>query len=83
MVSSDVDLLVEFDNTAQQSLSAFLSLKDILQKIFARPVDLVMSTAVRNPYLRAAIGRDRLIFYDALAIDRLLAEAGLLSTPYP
>lgn len=65
VVSSDVDLLVEFDNTAQQSLSAFFDLKDALEQIFSRPVDLVMPNAVRNPYVRAAIDRDRQVFYDA------------------
>ena len=65
VVSSDVDLLVEFDNTAQQSLSAFFDLKDALEQIVSRPVDLVMPNAVRNPYVRAAIDRDRQVFYDA------------------
>ena len=40
---SDIDLLVEFDDTATQSLSAFFDLKDALEQVFARPVDLVIA----------------------------------------
>ncbi len=65
VVNSDVDLLVEFDDSAQQSLSAFFDLRDALAKIFSLPVDLVMPNAVRNPYVRAAINRDRQVFYGA------------------
>lgn len=65
VVSSDVDLLVEFDDTAKRSLAAFFDLKDALEQVFARPVDLVMPDAVRNPYVRAAINRDRQVLYDA------------------
>ncbi len=62
---SDIDFLVEFDESAPQSLSAFFALKDALAQMFARPVDLVMPDAVRNPYVRASINRSRQVIYAA------------------
>ena len=54
---SDVDLLVEFDQTATFDL--YLNLKDFLEEILNYPVDLVTSKAVR-PRLRPFIERDLL-----------------------
>jgi predicted nucleotidyltransferase len=65
-VSSDIDFLVEFDPETQRSaLELYFGLKDELEALFARPVDLVMPTAVRNPYVRAEIDRARQILYAA------------------
>jgi hypothetical protein len=61
---SDIDVLVEFDDAAPQSLTAFFDLKDALEQVFGRPVDLVMPGAIRNPYVRATINRDRQVFFD-------------------
>ena len=61
--SSDLDFLVEFETSP--SLRDYLRLRDDLEALFARPVDLVMSRAVRNPYIRAEIDRDRRLLYAA------------------
>ena len=60
---SDLDFLVEFENTPD--LKNYFGLKEDLQALFDRPVDLVMPQAVRNPYIRAAIARDRQLLYAA------------------
>jgi predicted nucleotidyltransferase len=63
---SDVDLLVEFEDDAQgRTLDAYFDLKESLEKLLARPVDLVMLGAVRNPYVRADIERSRRALYAA------------------
>lgn len=53
---SDVDFLVEFDRGApQHPFDAYLGLKEALEELLRRPVDLVEAGAVRNPYLKASI----------------------------
>lgn len=57
---SDVDLLVEFDATGPGlTLDGYFSLKEALEAMLGRPVDLVVAGAVRNPYLRMEIDRSR------------------------
>lgn len=64
--SSDLDFLVEFDaSTTLPALDQYFGLKEELEALFGRPVDLIMPRAVRNPYVRAEIERDRLLLYAA------------------
>ena len=63
---SDVDFLVEFaDEERGAGLDAYFGLKSGLEALLGRPVDLVMPEAVRNPYIRADIARDRTTVYAA------------------
>lgn len=63
---SDVDLLVDFASDAHgQTLDAYFGLKESLEALFGRPVDLVILGAVRNPYVRADIERNRQPLYAA------------------
>ena len=63
---SDVDFLVEFDdNVRAMSFSNYFDLKEALEDLLGRPVDLVEAKAVRNPYLRAGINRTREPVYGA------------------
>ena len=61
--ASDLDFLVEFSGSP--SLTNYLGLREELKFLFGREVDLVMPGAVRNPYIRAAIERDRQLLYAA------------------
>jgi uncharacterized protein len=64
--SSDIDFLVEFEPGFEGSaLGTYFGLKDELEVLFSRPVDLVMPSAVRNPYVRAEIDRSRELIYAA------------------
>src|SRR6516162_1317995 len=54
---SDVDFLVEFDRAL--SLGTYFGLKEALELLLGRPVDLVEPGALRNPYLKASIERSR------------------------
>ncbi|MGN8027628.1 nucleotidyltransferase family protein [Microbacterium sp. 22242] len=49
---SDVDVLVDLSTEAGDTFDAYFGLKEDLEQIFGRPVDLVMAKAVRNPYFR-------------------------------
>ena len=56
---SDIDILVEFEEVAEVSLSDMLAMKAELSQIFDnRPVDLVTPTILRNPYRRKSILKD-------------------------
>jgi hypothetical protein len=54
--NSDVDFLVTLDPLQQDGYAQrYFDLKDGLERIFDRPVDLLTEGSVRNPYLRAHI----------------------------
>jgi predicted nucleotidyltransferase len=62
--SSDVDFLVRFEGIPlSKYFDNYQSLKDQLQKIVERPVDLVEEQAVRNPVLQRSIEDSRLLIY--------------------
>lgn len=62
---SDVDFLVEFDNDATDLFDAYFDLKEELEQIVGRPVDLVMSNSLENPYFAASVERSRRDLYAA------------------
>jgi len=63
---SDFDFVVEFDRTApQHPFDSYFGLKEELEALFGRNVDLVELSAVRNPYLKASIEQSRENVYAA------------------
>ncbi len=63
---SDADFLVEFDqSTEMPALEEFFGLRDSLEQVLGRHVDLVESGAVRNPYILASINRSKESVYGA------------------
>jgi predicted nucleotidyltransferase len=60
---SDVDLLVEYEPTADWSLLDTARLRAELIELFGRPVDLMRERNVPNPYRLASIRRDRRQLY--------------------
>ncbi|MDO5627241.1 MAG: nucleotidyltransferase family protein [Mobilicoccus sp.] len=52
---SDVDFLVEFVPGRPDPFADYCSLRDELQRIVERDVDLVVKRSIRNPYLRDSI----------------------------
>jgi predicted nucleotidyltransferase len=63
---SDVDFIVEFDRSApQHPFDAYFGLKEELETLLCRKVDLVELSAVRNPYLKASIEQSRENVYAA------------------
>ena len=65
--TSDLDFLVEFEDNAKGPGYAhhYFDLKDALEALFDRHVDLVVSSAIRNPYFRASAERSRVQLYAA------------------
>jgi len=63
---SDFDFLVAFDLAGEiKALDAYFGLKEELEALLGRSVDLVMPSALRNPYFRAEVDRQRQPLYGA------------------
>ena len=62
---SDVDLLVRFAPDAPWSAFDLVLLRDEFQQIFGQEVDLVEESAIKNPFRRHTILRDKEIIYAA------------------
>lgn len=64
--SSDIDLLVEFEDLQPTDLvEAYFDLEQQLTKSMGSAIDLVMATAVRNPNVRADIDDSKQLVYAA------------------
>src|SRR5215472_11904149 len=63
---SDVDFVVEFKrNAPEHPFDTYFGLKEGLEALLGRKVDLVELSAVRNPYLKASIEESRENVYAA------------------
>ena len=64
--SSDLDFLVQFSSMPPaQYADCFFGLREALENLFERSVDLVELTAIDNPYFLEAIAPQRIILYAA------------------
>lgn len=61
---SDLDFLVEFEPGAL-SFDIYFGLKESLEALFGRSVDLVESSAIRNPYFKDSVERSREPIFEA------------------
>jgi predicted nucleotidyltransferase len=62
--SSDIDVLIVFQGS-HALFDRYFDLKQGLETIFGRKVDVMQDGAVRNPYLLASFERDRMAVYEA------------------
>lgn len=63
---SDLDFLVEFEPLAAGGYAdAYFGLRESLEKLSGRAVDLVVSSAIKNPYFRQSIERTKMLLYAA------------------
>jgi len=63
--SSDVDVLVLFDSGEDIDLfDKYFELKEQLEEILEREVDLVVDKKFKNPVLRESIDRTRAVIYE-------------------
>ena len=63
---SDIDFLVEFDDSVEgQRFETHFQLTDELKALFERSVDLVDDSAIQNPYFRDEVDQTREPIYDA------------------
>jgi uncharacterized protein len=59
---SDLDFLVTFEGDSGL-FQRYFELKERLEAIFGRPVDIIEERAVRNPHVRHALQKDRIRIY--------------------
>ncbi|MBI1296412.1 hypothetical protein GC175_15775 [bacterium] len=62
---SDVDVLVEFDPNVGDLFNRYFTLKEELESLFGRPVDVVTVESLSNPYFIEAVERSRVNVYSA------------------
>jgi|ERR1700758_465242 uncharacterized protein len=63
---SDYDFLVEFAPLASGAYAtAFFGFKAELERVLGRPVDLVVASAIRNPYFRQSVEQSKALLYAA------------------
>ena len=63
---SDLDFLVEFEPSLRESYpDTYFGLLEALEQFFGRPVDLVVSKAVKNPYLLRSVEETKVLIYAA------------------
>lgn len=62
---SDIDIIVIFDNVElNQYFINYMSLKEKLEILFNRDVDLLEKNAIKNPIFKKIIERDQIIVYE-------------------
>jgi hypothetical protein len=70
-VIGDLDFLVEFEVLDPDSYAdTYFGLLEALEQLFGRSVDLVMTSAVTNPYFLQDISRTRIVLYGSLTHGR-------------
>ena len=63
---SDLDFLVEFQPAALSAYAdAYFGLLEALGRLFGRPVDLVVASAIKNPYFLQSVEQTRTPIYEA------------------
>ena len=62
---SDLDFLVEFDRDSSGLFDRYFGLKDSLETLFGRRIDLVTTGSLRNPYFIDAVNKTRQPIYVA------------------
>ena len=61
---SDIDLLVDIDsNDPLAYADYYFNLKFALQELFKRPIDLLESKAMKNPYIIRNIDNSKFLIY--------------------
>lgn len=62
---SDLDFLADFVPMQSGQADACSGLLEGLEALFQRPIDLVMVSAIENPYFLASIAKTRTLLYAA------------------
>jgi predicted nucleotidyltransferase len=60
---SDIDVLVRFERDGAGLFDRYFDLKEGLEEMFGRPVDVVVERAIKNPYFKASMERSRRTLY--------------------
>ena len=63
---SDLDFLVDFGSRPTPGYAdAYFGLREALEELFKRPVDLVVASAIRNPYFLESVRLSKTLLYAA------------------
>ena len=63
--SSDIDMLIQFYQVdLMDYFDNYMDLKEKLEQLFNRPVDLVENQAIRNPIFRRVVDREKRLIYE-------------------
>ena len=64
--TSDLDFLVEFQDMDPAAYAdAYFGLLEALQELFGRSVDVVVNSAITNPYFRQKVEGEKALLYAA------------------
>jgi predicted nucleotidyltransferase len=62
--TSDIDLIVDFQDVDLYNYADnYFDLKDSLERLFKREVDLLEDKAIKNPYMRQSIESSKQLIY--------------------
>jgi len=62
---SDIDMLIQFSQIdVSEYFDNYMDLKEALEKLFQRDVDLVENQAIKNPIFRQVIEREKKMVYE-------------------
>lgn len=63
---SDLDFLVEFEPIPNgAAFNTYFDFRQALEELFNRSVDLVMDSAIKNPYFRRSVDESKVLIYAA------------------
>lgn len=63
--SSDIDILIQFGQVElAEYFDNYMDLKEKLEELFKRPVDLVENQSIRNPIFRRIVDREKQLVYE-------------------
>lgn len=66
LCGNDLDFLVEFEPAPPGGhADAYFGLRESLEALYERPVDLVVASAIRNPFFRQSVERTKTPLYAA------------------
>jgi len=62
--TSDADFVAKFDRSPGRLFDRFFELKERLELVLSRRVDLILEESIRNPYFREAVEKSRVNIYE-------------------
>ena len=63
--NSDIDMLIQFNQVELlEYFDNYMDLKEKLEQLLLRPVDLVENQAIRNPIFRKVVEREKQLVYE-------------------
>lgn len=61
---SDIDLIVDFDQVSMEEYADnYFNLKDALEVLLERSVDLLEAKAIKNPYFKIEVDQQKRLIY--------------------